>query len=133
MSATLRATMAHTLLDRQAVLHAYRPFTAIAPVRASRRIASLRRLCPQASAAVTDAPSTSAPAVAHHAPLFKAALDFKSMKENLDLYVQNTKDRLSSADPAKVVELYDQFVKLKSDADALRAERNENANAMKVS
>lgn len=80
---------------------------------------------------MADAPSTSAP-VAHQGPLFKAALDFKAMKDNLELYVKNTKDRFSSADPAKVVALYDQYVKLKSDADALRAARNENANAMKV-
>lgn len=71
-------------------------------------------------------------AAQHHGPAFKAALDFKSMKENLDLYVTNTRNRLSNADPKKAVELYEQFVKLKADADQLRAERNENANSMKV-
>ncbi|KAG2435294.1 hypothetical protein HXX76_007370 [Chlamydomonas incerta] len=43
----------------------------------------------------------------------------------------NCKNRFSSADPHKVVALYDEFVALKSQADSLRAERNENSNAMK--
>ncbi|KAG2446759.1 hypothetical protein HYH02_008320 [Chlamydomonas schloesseri] len=43
----------------------------------------------------------------------------------------NCKNRFSSADPHKVVALYDEFVALKSQVDSLRAERNENSNAMK--
>jgi seryl-tRNA synthetase len=90
------------------------------------------RVCASATAsAAPEAPSTSA-SHAQPAPAFKANLDFKAMKDNLETYVWNTKNRFSSADPAKVVELYDQFVKLKGEADNLRNERNENANAMKV-
>jgi len=53
------------------------------------------------------------------------------MKENLDLYVTNTANRLSSADPKLVVQLYDQYVQLKQEADQIRAERNDNSNQMK--
>ena len=77
------------------------------------------------------APSTSV-AAAVEAPSYRAHLDFKFMKENVDMVAKNCKDRFSSADPHKVVALYDEFVALKSQADSLRAERNENSNAMKV-
>ncbi len=87
-----------------------------------------------ASAVAVDAPSTSAPASSAHAdpPAYRAHLDFKFVKENVDLVATNCKNRFSNADPHKVVALYDEFVALKAQVDALRAERNENANSMKV-
>lgn len=90
-------------------------------------------VAPQAS---TSAPAEAAsPAAAHSAadmPAFKAHLDFKFIRDNVDLVAANCKSRLSNADPRRVADLYDQYVKLKTEADQLRAERNENANAMKV-
>ena len=65
-------------------------------------------------------------------PRFKANIDFKFIKENLDLVVKNAEDRNSNADPRLVVQLYDKYVQLKMEADEIRAERNENSNAMKV-
>lgn len=87
-----------------------------------------------ASAVAVDAPATSAPVSSAHAdpPAYRAHLDFKFLKENVDLVATNCKNRFSSADPHKVVALYDEFVALKAQVDALRAERNENANSMKV-
>uniref|UniRef100_A0A7S0S4I3 serine--tRNA ligase n=1 Tax=Chlamydomonas leiostraca TaxID=1034604 RepID=A0A7S0S4I3_9CHLO len=53
------------------------------------------------------------------------------MKENLQAVEQNTKNRASNANPRKAVELYDEFVRLKSETDRLRAERNSNSAQMK--
>ncbi|GFR49458.1 hypothetical protein Agub_g11518 [Astrephomene gubernaculifera] len=88
-----------------------------------------RPIAPLRSVAV-EAPATQASAV--EAPSFRAHLDFKFIKENVDMIAINCKNRLSNADPYKVVALYDEFVALKSQADSLRAERNENSNAMKA-
>ncbi|MEW5297789.1 MAG: hypothetical protein WDW36_000973 [Sanguina aurantia] len=63
--------------------------------------------------------------------LFRAQLDFKFIKENLQLVTDNAKSRFSTADPARVVALYDQFTKVKQQVEALRAERNENSASMK--
>ncbi|GAX73126.1 hypothetical protein CEUSTIGMA_g579.t1 [Chlamydomonas eustigma] len=64
-------------------------------------------------------------------PSFKASIDFKFLKDNINLVVQNAKNRNSSADPQLALQLYDQYIQLKQEADQLRAERNENSNAMK--
>jgi seryl-tRNA synthetase len=63
---------------------------------------------------------------------FKAQLDFKYIKENLAAISKNCEIRNSSARPAVVAELYDQFVLLKKECDGVRASRNENSQAMKV-
>jgi seryl-tRNA synthetase len=76
----------------------------------------------------TEAVATSLPA----ASAYKAALDFKWFKDNLEAVERNAKERKSAADPRKAVELYDSFVKLKLDVDRLRAERNANSAQMKV-
>ncbi|PNH02784.1 Serine--tRNA ligase, partial [Tetrabaena socialis] len=96
--------------------------------------AAVRRCIRVHSAAVeAPAPPTSAPAPATgDAPSFRAHIDFKFIKENVDAVATNCKNRFSSADPHAVVALYDEFVALKSQVDGLRAERNENSNAMKV-
>ncbi|GLC33588.1 hypothetical protein PLESTM_000089000 [Pleodorina starrii] len=88
-----------------------------------------RFVAPHAVAVEAPVASTSAPAV--DAPSFRAHLDFKFIKENVDLVSTNCKNRFSNADPHKVAALYDEFVALKTQVDALRAERNENSNAMK--
>jgi len=77
--------------------------------------------------------SPSAPAAAAAAaPAFKANLDFKFVKENVQLVADNCKARNAFADPARVAALYDEFTRLKQQSDALRASRNENSAAMKV-
>ncbi|KAI8471369.1 MAG: hypothetical protein J3K34DRAFT_417403, partial [Monoraphidium minutum] len=77
------------------------------------------------------AADVAAPAVPSVAPAFKANLDFKFVKENLQLVTDNAKSRNSNADPARVVQLYDEFARLKQECDSLRASRNENSAAMK--
>jgi seryl-tRNA synthetase len=84
------------------------------------------------AAVAVEAPVTSTSAAAVDAPSFRANLDFKFIKENVELVTANCKNRFSSADPHKVVALYDEFVALKAQVDSLRAERNENSSAMKV-
>ena len=75
---------------------------------------------------------THAATVEESGPRFKASIDFKFLKDNVDLMVKNTRDRSSSADPKLVVQLYDKYIQLKQEADLIRAERNENSGAMKV-
>ncbi|KAG2494096.1 hypothetical protein HYH03_007735 [Edaphochlamys debaryana] len=82
-------------------------------------------------AVAVEAPASATTHATHDAPAFRAHLDFKFVKENVDMVATNCKNRFSNADPHKVVALYDEFVALKSKADALRAERNENSAAMK--
>ena len=88
-----------------------------------------------ASAAVSDHPTDAASATLvdqQQRPSFRAFLDFKALKADLDRHVQNCKNRNSNADPAKVVGLYDQFCEAQQQLDSVREERNSNAKAMKV-
>ena len=88
-----------------------------------------------ASAAVADHPADAVTATVvdrQHRPSFRAFLDFKALKTDLDKHVQNCKNRHSNADPAKVVGLYDQFCEVQQQVDSVREERNSNAKAMKV-
>ena len=62
---------------------------------------------------------------------FRAHIDFKFIRDNLDLITQNCRDRHVTADPEKVVRLYNDFLELVQEADGLRAARNENSTAMK--
>lgn len=66
-------------------------------------------------------------------PFFKAYLDFRFVKSNLDLLRKNVKDRNSSADPDVVAKLYDVWVRLLEELERVRADRNANAKAMKLS
>jgi hypothetical protein len=71
-----------------------------------------------------EAPTTSA---------FRAHIDFKFVRDNVELVVQNCAARLTSADPRRVVQLYEEMVQVQQETDKLRAARNENSVAMKVS
>lgn len=93
--------------------------------RSARRAPAL-----QSTAAPTEFPAGSH--VLLHPVPFKAAIDFKYIKDNLQAIEQNCKDRNSTADPKRAVELYDEFVRVKLDVDRLRAERNSNSAQMKV-
>ena len=80
----------------------------------------------------TAATAVAAPPAAPQGLQFKAAIDWKGIKDELDKVELNARHRNSSANPRRAVELYDEFVKLKLQADALRAERNTNSSKMKV-
>lgn len=76
--------------------------------------------------------SSSDTAAAAPAPAYKVPLDFKFVRDNVQLIAENCKLRNSSADPALVAQLYEDFLELKAESEALRASRNENSAAMKV-
>ena len=67
------------------------------------------------------------------APSFQAFLDWKSLRADLEQHRANVRNRNSSADPDKALELYDHWRQLEDDAGRLRSDRNSNAKAMKVS
>lgn len=67
-----------------------------------------------------------------HKSTFRAFLDFKALKADLDRHVKNCKDRNSSADPAKIAKLYDKYCEAQQRVDKVREDRNSNAKAMKV-
>lgn len=77
-------------------------------------------------------PSHAVPTAVQHKPAFRAFLDFKALKADLDKHVQNCKNRNSNADPTKVAGLYDRYCEATQRVDRTREHRNSNAKAMKV-
>lgn len=102
----------------------------------SDQLATKRHSCAvTASAAVVDRSVDSVAATlidTQQKPSFRAFLDFKALKADLDKHVQNCENRSSNADPARVIGLYDQFCEAQQQLDSVREERNSNAKAMKV-
>lgn len=90
-----------------------------------------------AAAAAAAPPSSSAPATSTQqqtvAPAFKVPLDFRRIRDNVAAVTENCARRAARADPSRVASLYGDFLALKLSADELRAARNENSAAMKVS
>jgi seryl-tRNA synthetase len=58
-------------------------------------------------------------------------LDPKFIRDNLERVIVNTKNRQVEADPERVTELYDRRNRLLQETEALRHQRNLNAQAMK--
>ncbi|KAL2459006.1 Seryl-tRNA synthetase [Forsythia ovata] len=65
------------------------------------------------------------------APQWKAAIDFKWIRENKEAVAANAKNRNSNANIDLVVELYDKLLDVRKEVEGLRAERNVIANRMK--
>ena len=63
---------------------------------------------------------------------YRAHIDFRFIKSNLDMVRHNARMRNSGADADAVVRLYDAWVELLEETERLRAQRNANAKAMKV-
>lgn len=99
------------------------------PLRFSARAAAT---APATAADV--APSSSAPAPpTPPTPSFRAAIDFRALKASLPAAVANVEARRAvGADPELVARLYDEWRALQDDLERVRAERNDNAKAMKV-
>ena len=65
-------------------------------------------------------------------PSYRAYIDFRALKADLDRHVQNCSDRNSAGDPKAVAQLYDEWLAAQSKVEQLREERNANAQSMKV-
>ena len=93
-------------------------------------------LCAAASSPATavDSPPTEASTsyAPEEPPAFKANIDFKFVRDNLDLVVNNAIARqATTANPHEVVRLYEEYLRLTQETDRVRAARNENSSAMK--
>ncbi|KAJ8433788.1 hypothetical protein Cgig2_025951 [Carnegiea gigantea] len=62
---------------------------------------------------------------------WKAAIDFKWIRDNKDAVAANIKNRKSTANLDLVLELYDKMLALQKEVEQLREERNAVANKMK--
>ena len=71
------------------------------------------------------------PVIRQAALAWKAAIDYKAIRDNAEAIQKNADDRASPCDVAKVVELYEQFLELKSQAEDISQKRNINAKSMK--
>lgn len=63
----------------------------------------------------------------------QAHINWKSIRDDIELHRRNVVNRNSNAKPDRVVQLYDEWRDLQTQAESLRTERNANARAMKVS
>lgn len=117
----------------------------LAPARAGLRGASQQlwtrvtahnqptRVAAAAATVEAEAPAASSGAQqASDPPAFRAYIDFKFIRDNVDAVAANCRDRLSTADPHAVAQLYEEYVAAQQETDKLRAARNENSSAMKV-
>jgi hypothetical protein len=84
------------------------------------------------SSSSTPATSSGTDTAASPAPAYKVPLDFKFIRDNVQMIAENCRLRNSAADPALVAQLYEEFLQIKAETEALRASRNENSAAMKV-
>ncbi len=91
----------------------------------------MARLAVPRAASVATAPAQGSNANTQTHEGYRAHIDFKFVRDNVDLVRQNAKNRLVNASPDEVVRLYDEFVALTQEADAVRAARNENSSQMK--
>jgi len=89
----------------------------------------IQRLAVPHAASVTTTPAHDTSVQAHES--YRAHIDFKFVRDNIDMVKQNAKNRLVNASPDEVVRLYDEFVALTQEADAIRAARNDNSAQMK--
>lgn len=86
-----------------------------------------------AAVEVAEQASTSGQQQPVEGPAYRAYIDFKSLRDNVEAVAANCRNRLSKADPHLVARLYEEYVGAQQETDKLRAARNENSGAMKVS
>ncbi|OMO94488.1 hypothetical protein CCACVL1_05972 [Corchorus capsularis] len=82
-------------------------------------------------AAVVAAPATEIIDNKVLKPQWKAAIDFKWIRDNKEAVAINIKNRNSNAHLELVLELYDKMLNLQKEVERLRSERNTVANKMK--
>ncbi|KAL9856163.1 Serine--tRNA ligase, chloroplastic/mitochondrial [Arabidopsis thaliana] len=84
-----------------------------------------------ASAAVQDIPATQTSDSSAARPLWKAAIDFKWIRDNKEAVEINIRNRNSNANLEAVLQLYENMVNLQKEVERLREERNNVAKKMK--
>ncbi|CAA0827339.1 Seryl-tRNA synthetase [Striga hermonthica] len=105
----------------------------------SGRLPLLRRALSSTAAATLHPTITTAGSVtditdetkAVKAPQWKAAIDFKWIRDNKDAVAANIRNRNSNANLGLVLQIYDKLMNLQKEVEKLRAERNAVANKMK--
>jgi len=83
------------------------------------------------AAATTAGATTEDSTGGKEAPKWRAAVDFKYIRDNAEAVQANADVRKAQVDVARVVTLYDQWLEVKGSADDLRAARNASAAKMK--
>ncbi|CAL1390303.1 unnamed protein product [Linum trigynum] len=92
----------------------------------------LVRALSTAAAVQTTAPSTESMGTATVAkPQWKAAIDFKWIRDNREAVAENIRKRNSKASLELVLELYEKMLAVQKEVEKLRGERNAVANKMK--
>ncbi|KAJ3675252.1 hypothetical protein LUZ60_004294 [Juncus effusus] len=97
----------------------------------SSSLASCKRTSPRQFSVSAALATQEEQKVATKPPQWKAAIDFKWIRDNKDLVAANIKNRNSIANLELVLELYEKFLNLQKEVERLRAERNSVANKMK--
>ncbi|XP_057787838.1 serine--tRNA ligase, chloroplastic/mitochondrial isoform X1 [Salvia miltiorrhiza] len=94
----------------------------------------VRALSSAATAASPQPPTAASPEDSKvvKAAQWKAAIDFKWIRDNKEAVAANIKTRNSNANLQFVLELYDKLLTLQKEVERLRAERNVVANKMKA-
>jgi len=85
----------------------------------------------RAHAASRCSASAAAPPPAAQPTAWRAAIDFKALRDNVEAASANCARRRAPADPHLVVRLYESYVELKTRTDAVREARNAGAAAVK--
>ncbi|KAI4337669.1 hypothetical protein L6164_016054 [Bauhinia variegata] len=83
------------------------------------------------SSAVQTSSDTESPYNIGGKPQWKAAIDFKWIRDNEEAVAANIKNRNSNANLELVLELYEKLLNLQKEVERIRAERNTVANKMK--
>jgi seryl-tRNA synthetase len=85
-----------------------------------------------ASSNASSAPATSSSESTSSPPLaWRAAIDFKKIRDNAEATQTNANNRAASVDVSAVVAAYEAYQTLKGTVDELRERRNVNAKSMK--
>ncbi|PON70040.1 Serine-tRNA ligase, type [Trema orientale] len=84
-----------------------------------------------ASAVQATTPTKKSPDEKVVKPQWKAAIDFKWIRDNKDAVAVNIRNRNSNANLELVLELYEKMLNLQKEVERLRGERNVVANKMK--
>ncbi|KAF8048344.1 hypothetical protein N665_2557s0012 [Sinapis alba] len=98
----------------------------------SRHVQPRKPFLLRAFSAVQEIPPTQASSDSSAArPQWKAAIDFKWIRDNKEAVETNIKNRNSNANLEAVLELYENMVNLQKEVEGIREERNNVAKKMK--